>query len=41
MLVDDVCVFGRPNISGLQCLLTLCCDYATEHETYFDTLFVI
>ena len=28
---DDICVF-RPSISGLQCLLNICGDYAAEHK---------
>ena len=28
---DDICVFS-PSISGLQCLLNICGDYAAEHE---------
>jgi len=31
---DDVCVFS-PSISGLQCLLNICGDYAAEHEIIF------
>ena len=32
---DDICVF-RPGISGLQCLLNICGDYAAEHEITFN-----
>ena len=32
---DDICVFS-PSISGLQCLLNICGDYAAEHEITFD-----
>jgi len=35
MFVDDICVF-RPSISGLQCLLNICGDYAAEHELTFN-----
>jgi len=31
MFADDMCVFS-PSISGLQCLLNICGDYAGEHE---------
>ena len=31
MFADDICVFS-PSISGLQCLLDICGDYAAEHE---------
>ena len=31
---DDICVFS-PSISGLQCLLNICGDYAAEHEIIF------
>jgi len=31
MFADDICVFS-PSISGLQCLLNICGDYAAEHE---------
>ena len=30
MFADDICVFS-PSISGLQCLLNICGDYAAEH----------
>jgi len=33
---DDTCVFSS-SISGLQCLLSICEDYATEHEIAFNT----
>ena len=32
---DDICVFS-PSISGLQCLLNICGDYAAEHEITFN-----
>ena len=32
---DDICVFS-PSISGLQCLLNICGDYAAEHEIIFN-----
>jgi len=32
---DDICVFS-PSISGLQCLLNICGDHATEHEIIFN-----
>jgi len=32
---DDTCVFSS-SISGLQCLLSICEDYATEHEIAFN-----
>ena len=32
---DDICVF-IPCISGLQCLLNICGDYAAEHEIIFN-----
>jgi len=32
MFADDICVFS-PSISGLQCLLDICGDYAAEHES--------
>ena len=31
MFGDEICVFS-PSISGLQCLLNVCGDYAAEHE---------
>ena len=31
----DICMFS-PSISGLQCLLNICGDYATEHEIIFN-----
>ena len=34
MFADNVCVFS-PSISGLQCLLKICGDYAAEHEIIF------
>ena len=34
-LADDICVFS-PSISGLQCLLKICGDYAAEHEIIFN-----
>jgi len=30
MFADDICVFS-PSIGGLQCLLNICGDCATEH----------
>jgi len=35
MFADDICVF-IPSISGLQCLLNICGDYAAEHEITFN-----
>ena len=35
MFADDICVFS-PSISGLQCLLNICGDYAAEHEIIFN-----
>ena len=35
MFADDICVFS-PSISGLQCLLNICGDYAAEHEITFN-----
>ena len=35
MFADDICVFS-PSFSGLQCLLNICGDYATEHEITFN-----
>ena len=35
LFADDICVFS-PSISGLQCLLNICGDYATEHEITFN-----
>jgi len=35
MFADDICVFS-PNISGLQCLLNICGNYAAEHEITFN-----
>jgi len=32
---DDICVFS-PSISGLQCLLNICGDYAAEHDIIFN-----
>jgi len=32
---DDICVFST-SISGLQCLLNICGDYAAEHEIIFN-----
>ena len=32
---DEICVFS-PSISGLQCLLNICGDYAAEHEISFN-----
>ena len=32
---DYICVFS-PSISGLQCLLDICGDYAAEHEIIFN-----
>ena len=32
---DHICVFS-PSISGLQCLLNICGDYAAEHEIIFN-----
>ena len=32
---DDICMFS-PSISGLQCLLNICGDYAPEHEIIFN-----
>ena len=37
MFADDVCVFST-SISGLQCLLNICCDYAAEHEITFNAM---
>ena len=35
MFADDICAFS-PRISGLQCLLNICGDYAAEHEITFN-----
>ena len=35
MFADDICVFS-PSISGLQCFLNICGDYAAEHEIAFN-----
>ena len=35
MFADDVRVFS-PSISGLQCLLSICGDYAAEHKITFN-----
>ena len=35
MFADDISVF-RPSISGLQCLLNICGDYAAEHKITFN-----
>ena len=35
MFADDICVFSS-SISGLQCLLNICGDYAAEHEIHFN-----
>ena len=35
MFADDICVFSL-SISGLQCLLNICGDYAAEHEITFN-----
>jgi len=35
MFADDICVFS-PSISGLQCLLNNCGDYAAEHVITFN-----
>ena len=35
MFADDISVFS-PSISGLQCLLNICGDYAAEHEIIFN-----
>jgi len=35
MFADDICVFS-PSISGLQCLLNICGDYAAKHEITFN-----
>ena len=35
MFADDICVFS-PSISGSQCLLNICGDYAAEHENTFN-----
>jgi len=32
---DDICVFS-PSISGLQCLLNNCADYAAKHQITFN-----
>jgi len=32
---DDICVFS-PSISGLQCCLSICGDYAADHEITFN-----
>ena len=34
MFADDICMFS-PSISGLQCLLNICGNYATEHKITF------
>jgi len=34
---DDICVFS-PSISGLQCFLNICGDYAAEHEIIFNCI---
>jgi len=40
IFADDICVFS-PSISGLQCLLNICGDYAhaAEHEITFKGAF--
>jgi len=35
LFADDICVFNS-SISGLQCLLNNCGDYAAEHEITFN-----
>jgi len=35
MFADDICVFDH-SISGLQCLLNICGDYAAENEMTFN-----
>jgi len=35
MFADDICVFSV-SISGVQCLLNICGDYAAEHEITFN-----
>ena len=35
LFADDICVFS-PSMSGLQCLLNICGDYAAEHEITFN-----
>ena len=35
MLVDDIYVFS-PSVTGLQCLLKVCGDYAAERESIFN-----
>ena len=35
MFADDICVFS-PSISGLQCLLNICGEYAAEYEITFN-----
>jgi len=35
MFSDDICVFSF-SVSGLQCLLNICGDYAAEHEITFN-----
>ena len=35
MFADDICAFSH-SISGLQCLLNICGDYAAEHEITFN-----
>ena len=35
MFADDICVFS-PSISGLQCLLNICGDYAAKHQITFN-----
>ena len=32
MFAENICVFSL-SISGLQCLLNICGDYAAEHES--------
>ena len=35
LFADDICMFN-PSVSGLQCLLNICGDYAAEHEIIFN-----
>ena len=35
MFADDMCVFSL-SVSGLQCLLNICGDYAAEHKIAFN-----
>ena len=35
MFADDICE-SSPSISGLQCLLSICGDYAAVHEITFN-----